>query len=168
MIIPFLGVWTLDADDFFLSCRNNEENSQKNKSSANSLPEKTKTSENNLNRNDKTVHQNESESNLQTTVNAATNEHIKKSASQAITEGQYSKEMKEFKSPKRKGTLGKRTFNGKDKRRKRLSFKEMKELAVKKRLQRQFRGAKKEPLANLSAARLASYGLDKRKKKKKS
>lgn len=76
--------------------------------------------------------------------------------------------MKEFQIPKLKRTLGKRTFNGKDKRRKRLTFKEMKELAVKKRLQRQFRGAKKEPLANLSAARLASYGLDKKKKKKKS
>ncbi|CAH3168094.1 unnamed protein product [Porites lobata] len=147
---------------------NNEENSQKNKSSANSLPEKTKTSENNLNRNDKTVHQNESGSRFERTLNAATNEHIKKSASQAITEGQYSKEMKEFKSPKLKRTLGKRTFNGKDKRRKRLTFKEMKELAVKRRLQRQFRGAKKEPLANLSVVRLASYGLDKRKKKKKS
>ena len=48
----------------------------------------------------------------------------------------------------------------------RLTFKEMKELAVKKRLQRQFRGARKEQLSNLSAARLASYGLTKKKKKK--
>lgn len=51
-------------------------------------------------------------------------------------------------------------------KRRRLTFKEMKELAVKKRLQRQFRGAKKERLSNLSAARLASYGLIKKKKKK--
>lgn len=49
---------------------------------------------------------------------------------------------------------------------KRLTFKEMKERAVKKRLERKFRGAKKEQLNNLTAARLASYGLAKKKKKK--
>ena len=51
-------------------------------------------------------------------------------------------------------------------KRRRLTFKEMKELAVKKRLQRQFRGAQKERLSNLSTARLASYGLTRKKKKK--
>ena len=47
-----------------------------------------------------------------------------------------------------------------------VTFNEMKEQAMKKRLQRQFRGAKKEHLNKLSAARLASYGLLKTKKKK--
>lgn len=49
---------------------------------------------------------------------------------------------------------------------KKLTFKEMKERVVKKRLERKFRGAKREQLNNLTAARLASYGLVKKKKKK--
>ena len=44
-------------------------------------------------------------------------------------------------------------------------LKQRKERVVKNRLSRYFRGAKKEHLGKLSAERLASYGLDKKKKK---
>ena len=85
-----------------------------------------------------------------------------------VSDKRNTEKRREIKHQKFKEGFGMKKLNKRSKTGRRLSFKEMKELAVKKRLQRQFRGAKKEPLANLSAARLASYGLAKTKKKKKS
>lgn len=47
---------------------------------------------------------------------------------------------------------------------KRISVKEAKSMADKKRLSRKFKGANKGKLAGLSAERLAAYGMNKKKK----
>lgn len=76
------------------------------------------------------------------------------------------KKTNELKSRKYKEVWDKQKGKSFKKKGKRLTFEERKEQALRKRLRGQFRGAKKEPLANLSAARLASYGLTKKKRKK--
>ena len=76
------------------------------------------------------------------------------------------KKTNELKSRKYKEGWDKQKGKSFKKKGKRLTFEERKEQALRKRLRGQFRGAKKEPLANLSAARLASYGLTKKKRKK--
>ena len=63
----------------------------------------------------------------------------------------------------RKSTQGKlRGFRPKHRQ---AALKTRRERAAKNRLARYFRGAKKEQLGKLSVDRLASYGLDKKKKK---
>ena len=150
----------------FLVYSTNEENVEKKTVSDDSLPKKTKTPENDLEKNEKALQQNSSKSGDERPSNKAVNGSERNSESQEISDERTTEVMRELKSQKHKGRLGKKTFREGNRKRKRLTFKEMKELAVRKRLQRQFRGAKKEPLANLSAARLASYGLAKKKKKK--
>ena len=129
------------------------------------MPKKKKTPEKDLDRNAKALQQNDSKSGEQRPSYKTVNGSEENSESQDISDERNTEVMRELKNKKHKGR-GKKTFREGNRKRKRLTIKEMKELAVKKRLQRQFRGAKKEPLANLSAARLASYGLVKKKKKK--
>lgn len=149
----------------FLFYRENEENFKKQKLSGDRLTKKAKTPENVADSNG-IPQQNDSRTKTKNTPNKTLNDseggnknsEISEEQNRSIEQGQLSlKDKEERRKGKRK--------QGNPKRR-RLTFEEMKELAVKKRLQRQFRGAKKEQLSNLSAARLASYGLTKKKKKK--
>lgn len=123
------------------------------------MPKKGKTIENNLEKNETEPQQNNSETGVKNPSNKTINGTQRESE-------QNTEVTQEVKIRRHKEGLRKKTFKEGIGKGKRLTFKEMKELAVKKRLQRQFRGAKKEPLNNLSAARLASYGLAKKKKKK--
>ena len=95
----------------------------------------------------------------------ALNESETKSEPQTSEEGNTTKTIENENSKQKGGTDEKKPKEGK-RRGKHLSFKLLKDRALKKKLQRQFRGAKKESLAKLSAARLASYGLEMKKKKK--
>ena len=76
-------------------------------------------------------------------------------ATQGESNGRNEGESKKTKKQKMRNPKGRR-----------MTFEELKELAVKKRLRRQFKGAKQDKLSKLSAARLASYGLTRKKKKK--
>lgn len=147
----------------FLFYSANEENVKKKKLSGDSSPKNAKTLE-------KTVDTNEALQQNSRTETKNTNNTIHDSEGEnknrEIPEELNSPLKQEQKSQKDKEELRKRKQKQGSAKRKRLTFKEMKELAVKRRLQRQFRGAKKEQLSNLSAARLASYGLTKKKKKK--
>lgn len=138
----------------------NEENAKRKTFSGNSLPQKGKMLDNRADKNETFPQQRDSKTEVKTPSNITIN------GAEKTSESKVSEETEELESQKHKERLGKRKIKEGKKKGKRLTFKEMKELAVKKRLQRQFRGAKKEPLANLSAARLASYGLVKKKKKK--
>ncbi|KAL9950487.1 hypothetical protein ACROYT_G042985 [Oculina patagonica] len=145
----------------------NEENAKRKKLSGNSLPKKAKLHENTVDNNEalqqtnsRTVTKTENPSS--NTINDSEGENKTLETSE---EG--NPPIKRQKSQKDKEELlRKRKQKQGNAKRKRLTFKEMKELAVKRRLQRQFRGAKKKQLSNLSASRLASYGLTKKKKKK--
>ncbi|XP_015775470.1 PREDICTED: protein KRI1 homolog [Acropora digitifera] len=95
----------------------------------------------------------------------ALNEGETKSEPQTSDEGNTTKTIENENSKQKGGPDEKKPKEGK-RRGKNLSFKLLKDRALKKKLQRQFRGAKKESLAKLSAARLASYGLEMKKKKK--
>lgn len=95
----------------------------------------------------------------------ALNESEKKSEGQTSDGGKTTKTLENENTKQQRWPDEKKPKEGK-RRGKNLSFKLLKERALKKKLQRQFRGAKKESLANLSAARLASYGLETKKKKK--
>ena len=95
----------------------------------------------------------------------ALNEGETKSEAQTSDEGNTTKTIENENSKQKGGPHEKKPKEGK-RRGKNLSFKLLKDRALKKKLQRQFRGAKKESLAKLSAARLASYGLEMKKKKK--
>jgi len=150
---------------FLFFYRENEGNFKKKKLSRDSLTKKAKTPENIVDSNG-TPEQNDSRTKAKNvprkTINGSEggnkNSQVSQEQNRPMEQGQKClKDKEESKKGKQKQENPKR---------RRLTFKEMKELAVKKRLQRQFRGAKKERLSNLSAARLASYGLTKKKKKK--
>ncbi|KAJ7381994.1 KRRI-Interacting protein 1 [Desmophyllum pertusum] len=154
----------------------NEENSKKKKLSGDSLPkkgQKLENTENVVNTNEEALQENDSRTETKNTSNRTINDSEVQNNSQEIPEEQNTPVIKQGqKSQKGKEELEKRkqkqgnSPRTKLVKRQRLTFKELKELAVKKRVQRQFRGAKREQLGNLSAARLASYGLTKKKKKK--
>ena len=163
LCFPFLLVVTYLS--LFLFCRENEGNVKKKKLSGDSLMKKVKTPENVVDtngipeRNDsRTKTTNSPSEAINGSEGGNKNSETSEEQDRPIQRGQRNLKDKE---ESRKG----KQKQGNPKRR-RMTFKEMKELAVKKRLQRQFRGAKKERLSNLSAARLASYGLTKKKKKK--
>ena len=160
---PFLLVVTYLS--MFLFYRENEENFKKLKLSGDRITKKAKRPENVADSNE-IPQQNDSRTKTKNTPNKTLNDseggnknsEISEEQNRSIEQGQFSlKDKEERRKGKRK--------QGNPKRR-RLTFKEIEELAVKKRLQRKFRGAKKEQLRNLSAARLASYGLTKKKKKR--
>lgn len=160
---PFLLVVTYLS--IFLFCRETEGNLKKKKLSKDSLPKKAKTPENIVDSNG-TPQENDSGTKTKNipskTINGGErgnkNSQVSQEQNRPIKQGQkILKDKEESRKGKQKQENPKR---------RRLTFKEMKELAVKKRLQRQFRGAQKERLSNLSTARLASYGLTKKKKKK--
>jgi len=148
----------------FLFYRENEGNLEKKKLSKESLTSKAKTPENSVDNNG-IPEQNDSRTKTK---------HIPRKTISGSEGGNNSEILEERNRPMKQGRKRlkdkEESRKGKQKqenqKRRRLTFKEMKELAVKKRLQRQFRGAKKERLSNLTAARLASYGLTKKKKKK--
>ena len=149
----------------FLFYRENEGNFKKKKLSKDSLTKKPKTRENIVD-SDGTPQQNDSRTKTQNilskTINGSEGEN-----KNSLVSGEQNFPMKQGqKGLKDKDERRKGKQKPENPRRRRLTFKEMKELAVKKRLQRQFRGAQKERLRNLSAARLASYGLTKKKKRK--
>ena len=144
-----------------------EENTNKKRFSDNSLPQKQKPLEKGLDNIERAPEQNNNTTGLKNHSTETRDESGITSESKKVSEQRNAEKRQEIKHQKFKG-FGKKKLNRRNKSGKRLTFKEMKELAVKKRLQRQFRGAKKKPLANLSAARLASYGLANKKKKKKS
>ena len=148
----------------FLFYRENEGNLEKKKLSKDSLTSKAKAPENSVDNNG-IPEQNDSRTKTK---------HIPSKTISGSEGGNNSEILEERNRPMKQGRKRlkdkEESRKGKQKqenpKRRRLTFKEMKELAVKKRLRRQFRGAKKERLSNLSAARLASYGLTKKKKKK--
>lgn len=148
----------------FIVHRTSEENTKKKTSSVNSLQKKGKFVEKSLDINETVPQQNNSKTGIKNHANETTSEDQGNSESKKVTENGITEQTREIKNQKFKEGL-KKKFKERRTKGKRLTFKEMKELAAKKRLQRQFRGAKKEPLTNLSAARLASYGLAKKKKK---
>ena len=147
----------------FLFYRENDGNLKKKKLSKDSLPKKAKTPENIVDSNG--IHQ-ENNSGTKTknipskTINGSErgnkNSQVSQEQNRPIKQGE--KRLKD-KEESRKGKQ-----KQENPKRRRLTFKEMKDLAVKKRLQRQFRGAQKERLSNISTARLASYGLTKKKR----
>jgi len=147
--------------------RENEGNFKKQKLSGDRLTKKAKTPEDVADSNgipqqndSRTKTKNPPNKTLHGSEGGNKNSEISEEQTLSIEQGQLSlKDKEERRQGKRKQGQG-------NPKRRRLTFEEMKELAVKKRLQRQFRGAKKEQLSNLSAARLASYGLTKKKKKK--
>lgn len=151
----------------FLFNRENEGNFKKQKLSGDRLTKKAKTPEDVADSNgipqqndSRTKTKNPPNKTLHGSEGGNKNSEISEEQTLSIEQGQLSlKDKEERRQGKRKQGQG-------NPKRRRLTFEEMKELAVKKRLQRQFRGAKKEQLSNLSAARLASYGLTKKKKKK--
>ena len=149
----------------FLFCRESEGNLKKKKLSKDSLPKKAKTPENIVDSNG-TPQENDSGTKTKNIASRTINgsergtkhSQVSQEQNRPIKQGQkILKDNEESRKGKQKQENPKR---------RRLTFKEMKELAVKKRLQRQFKGARKERLSNLSTARLASYGLTKKKKKK--
>lgn len=95
----------------------------------------------------------------------ALNEGETKSERQTSDEGNTTKTL-ENEDSKQEGGPAEKKPKERKRRGKNLSFKLLKDRALKKKLQRQFKGAKKESLAKLSGARLASYGLEMKKKKK--
>ena len=149
--------------------------------------QKLENTENVVNTNEEALQENDSRNETKNTSNRTINDSEVQNNSQeipeeqntpVITQGQKSQKGKEElekrkqkqgnvkRQPRSQGLSSPKSPRTKLVKRQRLTFKELKELAVKKRVQRQFRGAKREQLGNLSAARLASYGLTKKKKKK--
>lgn len=132
------------------------------------MPQKGKTLVKRLDNIEAAPEQNNNTTGLKNHSSETIDESENTSESKEVSEQRNAEKRSGIKHQKLKEGFGKKKLNKRNKSGKRLTFKEMKELAVKKRLQRQFRGAKKEPLANLSSSRLASYGLANKKKKKKS
>lgn len=149
----------------FLFYRENEGNLKKKKLSKDSVPIKAKTPENIVDNNG-TPQQNDSGTKTKNIPSKTTNGSEGRNKNSQVSQEQIRpiKQGQERLKDKEESRKGKQKQE--NSKRRRLTFKEMKELAVKKRLQRQFRGAQKERLSNLSTARLASYGLTKKKKKK--
>lgn len=149
----------------FLFYRENEGNLKKKKLSKDSVPIKAKTPENIVDNNG-TTQQNDSGTKTKNIPNRTINGSERGNKNSQVSQEQIRpiKQGQERLKDKEESRKGKQKQE--NSKRRRLTFKEMKELAVKKRLQRQFRGAQKERLSNLSTARLASYGLTKKKKKK--
>ena len=98
-------------------------------------------------------------------TDTALNEGETNSERQTSDEGNTTKTL-ENENSKQEGGAAEKKPKERKRRGKNLSFKLLKDRALKKKLQRQFKGAKKESLAKLSGARLASYGLEMKKKKK--
>ena len=148
----------------FLFYRENEGNLKKKKLSKDSVPIKAKTPENIVDNNG-TPQQNDSGTKTKSIPNRKINGSEGGNKNSQVSQEQIRpiKQGQERLKDKEESRKGKQKQE--NSKRRRLTFKEMKELAVKKRLQRQFRGAQKERLSNLSTARLASYGLTKKKKK---
>lgn len=149
----------------FVFYRENEGNFKKKKLSGNSLTKKAKTPENNVDTNG-IPERNDGGTKTKNTPSKTINGSKGVNKSREILEEQDRPTKQGQKSLKGKEESRKGKQKQGNPKLRRLTFKEMKELAVKKRLRRQFRGARKEQLSNLSAARLASYGLTKKKKKK--
>lgn len=145
--------------------RSDEVNVKKKKLSDQSLPKKSKTLEHNVDTNGAQNEQTDIRKRTKKSSDKIDKTNEKKSEDlpgeevSLATEGESNgKNEGESKKPKKQKT--------RNPKRRRMTFEELKELAVKKRLRRQFKGAKQEKLSNLSASRLASYGLTRKKKKK--
>lgn len=143
----------------------NEVNDEKKKSLDQSLPKKSKTLKHSVDTKGAQNEQTEIRKRTKNSSDKIENTSEKESkdlpgeeisqATQGESNGRNEGESKKTKKQKMRNPKGRR-----------MTFEELKELAVKKRLRRQFKGAKQDKLSKLSAARLASYGLTRKKKKK--